>query len=261
MVKKVVAIMFFLMLEQALFAGWVIIQKNTDPKGVVINETIYLQKNILKQVSKNITIIFDVNLQKITLISDEKKVFFTGTTKDFKAEVIKIANVKFQEMIKNASADKKASYEAAFKEQMKAYDSPSNDKNASKVVVKLTKEVISVLSFKASKYQVFVNDKLKMDIWLSDKFITNVEFDVGKFLKLSGDLNLLTKNKYKASEEYIKMMKKGYALKTIEYASKGNTEIQVVSSVQKNLNAADLGIPAGYKKAALGEILNEQLKF
>ncbi len=260
MLKRTISILWIFIIYHSAYAGWVIVQKSTDPKGVVTNETIYIQKNVLKQVSKNLTIIFDINQQKISVISDEKKVFFTGTTKEFKAEVIKMANIKFQEMIKDAPADKKAGYEVVFKEQMKAYDSPAANSNSSKVIVKQTKENLSILGFKTVKYQVYLNDKLKEDAWLSDKFITNVEFDVAKFSKLSGELSLLSKMKYKASEEYMKLLKKGYSLKTIEYATKGNTETIVVSSTQKNLSQLDLGIPAGYKKAALGEILNERVK-
>ena len=61
MLKRTISILWIFIIYHSAYAGWVIVQKSTDPKGVVTNETIYIQKNVLKQVSKNLTIIFDIN--------------------------------------------------------------------------------------------------------------------------------------------------------------------------------------------------------
>lgn len=256
-------IAFALIINFYANAGWVITQQSYDSdEGVelALIETIYLQGNIMKVVQPEMVTMFNLNNETITLMSNLKKVYWTGKIADYKIEIKDAMKLAMNEQMKNASEEQKEMIRKMYQGMMESIDNPSKfageEPEEYDLNIEKTSEKERIAGHMAYKYSISVNDALKEEAWLSESSRPHEEFDISKFYTVFGDFisQAGSNTFYQNHEKYIEFAKKGFPLKSINYNG-GYESVSEVTELKKlNIEASEFIPPSDYKKVSLFEI-------
>ena len=157
-------------------------------------------------------------------------------------------------------------------EYMKALMPDSKKDKPLKVTINEDKKNVKVAGYSTTKYKVFENDELKEVIWISsDKKLMNEQKIYRTFEE---EFNCMKHNDYTSSDEYKKLTKIGFPLKS--YSDSGNniddvdfTQLksddnygaeyfEVIKVDFSDISKATFQIPADYKKVTPQQNFSEE---
>lgn len=249
-------------------AGWIITQRTYDSdEGVesALVETVYLQDNIMKVVQKEMITIFNLNTETITLMSPEKKTYWTGNVANYKTDMKSAIKQVMDEQLKNAPADKREMIKKVFEGMIASVDNPNqvsaNQPKNYTLEITRTNESQKVAGYTAVKYKVLVNNELKEEAWLSESNRAQDVLDINKFYNLFSDFTAQagTTDFYQMHEKYLEFARKGFPLKSVNYYGGYETISEVTKLDKEKIDSLVFVVPADFKKASLMEIgLNKE---
>lgn len=266
--KLFVLLGFIFLMNTSLFAGWVITQQTYDSdQGIeeAVNETIYLQNNIMKVVQNELVTVFDLNKEIIIVMSPQKQVYWTGKVSDYKKEIKAAMQAAMEEQLKNAAEGQKEMIRKMYTGMMESVDNPAKfadeEPEEYDLQIEKTKEKEKIAGYTAVKYKVVVNGAIKEEAWLSESNRAHSEFDVVKFYQVFGDFTSQAESiqYYQKNDKYTEFSKLGFPLKSIYYYGGYETISEISNLEKKDLSESEFTPPSNFKKVNLMEIgLNGQ---
>ncbi len=243
------------------FAGWMFIEKKSNPQGMTTFDTIVVQNNKMRSGGKEATYIYDLDAQRITVMNNFYKTYWTGTPEAYRSGVIAGLKEQMEVIVNKMPKDKQAAARKRLEGIMESMENPSEKSTGQNAVsVKKIIDKIIVLNYNTQRYELWIEGKKKLSVWVSEKILINGDFNLTKFNALMQRLmSSNAKLSIKSSSQYIDVLKKGYPLKTIEYM--GNKEIsgEVVFAKKANYPVTLFSPSAGFKLVAL-DVLIKSMK-
>ncbi len=256
----VVAVGLFLVSNA--FAGWVTQSTTTYSAGEGMppegsdEQTMYLQNNKLKTVNVgDQTVIFDVDKGEMMVLIPERKVYFSGKPEDIMNAVKAMADKMKQAMMAQMTPEQRKAYEQ-YMEQPQEEAAPKKKRE-----VKKTNEQATIAGYPATKYEVWVNDELDEELWITTKVKLSDEIDidaVSNMMKAMGTPG--EEASFEMTDEYLELMRQGAPLKTVHYENGEQQYVEETTNVQKkDIPASEFVPPADYKKLTMEEAMSHMM--
>lgn len=247
-----------LLLTSQAFAGWVIEEVSGYPEEEEIRETTYFQKNRIKIVeSEQTMMIVIVDLEKGVLyfLNSDREIYWSGTPEEFQEGIKEAVKLQVEKMLKEMPPEQREAYEQFMEGMEEETKEPTAEKKL-KVEVRKTSEMATVVGYSTQKYQVWVDGELKEELWISTEINLKDEIDLKKFVQFikaasgPGEEEL-----YESSPEYMGLMKQGYPLRSIEYdQGEEQTVTEVVKVEKRQIPDSEFEVPKSYRKVSIGEM-------
>ena len=252
-----------LFLSSQAFAGWVMEEVSSygeEQKSTDIN---YVQQNKVKSVGSRTTII---NLEKgiFYFIIPEREIYWSGTPEEFRKLMEESKKMMEEQQLKSMTPEQREAYKQYMKQregEAKKVSPPQ------KVEVKKTSEKAKIAGYSGQKYQVWVDGKLKEELWICAEIMPRDEIDIKKLEQFFETMNEPDEDKdsYKSSPEYEKIatyMEKGYKLKNITYDEYGMEKSvrEAVKIEKKNIPDSEFEVPKNYNKLNNEEFIRGMMR-
>jgi hypothetical protein len=257
MKKAVVTVVVFLIfaLTARVFAGWVIHLRSSDDLGDVIIETVWVQDNKFKSQSEGEISIIDMNNRTMTVIDDQNRTYwqvgFDDARKIFKEAVSSFID----QALKEIPEDQRDMYRGFF-DQMEDMYADIDPARLSAVDIKIekTSDSETIAGYKADEYHVFVNGQLIEQKWIAKGLDISKHLNKRKIMESMrafiqiGDDDLI----YEYTDTYLELFDKGFEMKSVD--AEGDLT-EVTSVEEKQLDAGIFGVPDGYRKITVEEMM------
>ena len=204
--------------------------------------TIYIQDDKFKQVENggpfSPAVIFDLNSGDIMFVNDEKKLY------------IILNRDEYLKYIESVITENK--------------DVSTVSRN---ITLKKTDETAAIAGYSARKYEIFDNDKLQSEYWVSSDAGFSEELDMNKMSKLMNEVKRISQNvggsasisdnEYKIFQE---IYEDGYPMKTVYHSPDGDKVFveEIVTVKKQDIPPSEFQPPAGYEKITYQDILKQQ---
>jgi hypothetical protein len=258
--KKIFTTMLLFNLALCTWAnGWHISTRYYNQSEGVRNarvEEVYLFKGYMKMVNGSLTTVFDLAKGEIIYLNASNKTYWKGNPRRFNTEVRAELEASIEDKLHGVEKDQKEAMRAMYKEMIDAsFPTSASTARARTFSVNKERDGEKVANYTTTKYRVLEDGLPLENIWISPDLQIAKDFD---FISLSHFLNLLASGAYAASfessQEYFKLLDKGYPVK-VEITRASGTQISEVINARKvNLSAADFSVPAGYLPSTLTSV-------
>lgn len=245
-IKIVLAFVITISFVSYGFCG-LVITENDGTKAFVSNGKI---KSISDDPEEE-QMIFKLQEGTITVLNHQEKTASQGTIDEYCSLMKKMSEVMNQGMRQMMEQMKEQGMS-----EMPSYLSDAGHTSVEEVVVKMVGSGGSVAGYDTEKYQVYADEKLYEEVWISkneklSKEIGNMEM-LARFEACASQM--MGDKTVEASSEYQKLIKSGWMLKSISYQD-GDTEtiVDVRMIEEKSIPDSEFEIPAGYEKISLSE--------
>lgn len=204
--------------------------------------TIYIQDDKFKQVENggqfSPAVIFDLNSGDIMFVNDEKKLY------------IILNRDEYLKYIESVITENK--------------DVSTVSRN---ITLKKTDETAAIAGYSSRKYEIFDNDKLQSEYWVSSDAGFSEELDMNKMSKLMNEVKRISQNvggsasisdnEYKIFQE---IYEDGYPMKTVYHSPDGDKVFveEIVTVRKQDIPPSEFQPPAGYEKITYQDILKQQ---
>jgi hypothetical protein len=135
--------------------------------------------------------------------------------------------------------------------------------DSQQVLVKAVKANVpeQVAGFKCEKYQIWIQQQRVEEVWLSDQIDIRSEIDLDKFLEMNAVIRgKSTTEDYEHSPEYLRLLKKGYRLRIVQYGEEEDRVVtEVKQALQLSIAAGEFEVPANYRRVSISEFLQARL--
>lgn len=250
------ALFLSLLINAQVFAGLLLeqesyLENNPEKKG---KGQIYISNNKIKFVAENSDpiIIFDLNKNKFFIIDRKNKQYVESSPQKY-VKLVQQNLIKQKKAIKkelaNMPKEKRAQKLKLLKhKRINIY----GDEKAKTWKFNKTDETKIVAGLKTQKIELFEDDKLIQQLWVSDKL---EELDLKKLAKFYGEIQKISQGEYLSFDnqnEFGKTLtdiyKLGYPLETVDYNLPGNRVEKIVSIKQVEISDKDFKPPSDYQK-------------
>lgn len=204
--------------------------------------TIYIQGDKFKQVENggpfSPAVIFDLNSGDIMFVNDEKKLYIILNRDEY---------LKYIESVISENKDVSIA--------------------SRNITLKKTDETAAIAGYSSRKYEIFDNDKLQSEYWVSSDAGFSEELDMKKMSKLMNEVKRISQNvggsasisdnEYKIFQE---IYEDGYPMKTV-YHSPDSDKVfveEIVTVKKQDIPPSEFQPPAGYEKITYQDILKQQ---
>jgi hypothetical protein len=258
--KKILTTIVLLALTLNLWAnGWHITTRYFNLADGIRNariEEVYLFNGYMKMVNGSLTTIFDLSKGEIIYLNASNKTYWKGNPRRFNTEVRAELEAMIEDKLYGVERDQREAMRAMYKEMIDAsFPQVEATPKARTFTVRKERDGEKVSTFTATKYSVLEEGLPLENIWISSELPIAKDFD---FISLSHFLNLLASGAYAASfegsQEYFKLLEKGYPVKVEITRSTGTQISEVINAKKVTLNQSDFSIPAGYLPSTLTNV-------
>ncbi|MFK5855048.1 MAG: hypothetical protein QM503_02880 [Bacteroidota bacterium] len=250
--------MLFVLLQNVAYAGWVITEESVDRFGNRSINTTFVQNNVIRYETPTSITIIDCNSSLITIVFSQYKVYWSGTSNEFKQSTMAIYDSQMESMVAGLSNRDRVELDSIYanlKEQM--LDTVGVVYSSDMEVIN-TEDTLEIYGYNTTKYNVFIDTTLTESIWYTTEIkpYSNVDVDFMissmKQLSLAPIVGSIAKTK-----EYLSLLKEGMIIKSIEYSPNENELETTVTNIREiEINHDFFLPPKNYRKAELIDILN-----
>lgn len=204
--------------------------------------TIYIQGDKFKQVENggpfSPAVIFDLNSGDIMFVNDEKKLYIILNRDEY---------LKYIESVISENKDVSIA--------------------SRNITLKKTDETAAIAGYSSRKYEIFDNEKLQSEYWVSSDAGFSEELDMKKMSKLMNEVKRISQNvggsasisdnEYKIFQE---IYEDGYPMKTVYHSPDGDKVFveEIVTVRKQDIPTSEFQPPAGYEKITYQDILKQQ---
>jgi hypothetical protein len=260
MLKSIAVILILLLTVTDTGAGWVIVEITThgDADNRIEN-TLYIQNNIIKSVDNDHEIIFDLNNWQLTIINQSLEGYWRGAPAKY-LEFMKTSTINYlEEMMVNADPDEKEILKVLYDDLL--LDMGQNGDVVSfvgelPVEIVMTDNQDRLLGYRANQFRVYVDGLMAEEIWLTREIKIDDEYDYQKFRVFIDEMSLggLFQD-YRSADSYVHLMKTGLPLRTLEETDDGTVSITEVISIEKKDIASTLFLPpSAFRRMSLADL-------
>lgn len=249
--KGIFLVFITLFLASQAFAGWVMEEVSSYGEEQKSTDIRYVQQNKVKSVGSKTTII---NLEKgiFCFTVPDREVYWSGTPEEFRKLMEEGRKMMEEQQLKSMTPEQREAYQQYMKQREEEAKTIAPKQ---KVEVKKTSNKAKIAGYSGQKYEVWVDGKLKEELWLCADIMPQDEIDIKKLEQFfetmygSGE----REGSYKSSPEYEKIatyMEQGYKLKNIKYDEYGMEKSvkEAVKIEKKNIPDSEFEVPKNYKK-------------
>ncbi|GHS88182.1 hypothetical protein FACS189487_05880 [Campylobacterota bacterium] len=238
---KLAAVFLPFVFAIAINAGWIIDEVARYEGGEQFESRITIDAGRYTSKSEDEKLIIDLNNDTVYFVYDNIRQYFGGRLSDVVEEM---RGTLMTEMSENDEMS-----DPHFADQGSAIA----------VEVKRLGDKYSAESFTGEKYQIIVDGELKKEVYIAPALTANREIDPKKLsrtmLMLAGAGNPTAARYVEMSDEYIKLMSKGYPIRTIEYDPGGGMVLTTIVKVEKKaITDSEFAPPKGYAKVKSSDI-------
>ena len=240
-----------LFLASQAFAGWVVEEVSSyggEEKTTDIN---YIQQNKVKSVGSRTTII-DLEKGIFYFLIPQRETYWSGTPEEFRKLMNEGKKMMEEQQLKSMTPEQREAYKQYMKQR------EEEDKTVApkqKVEVKKTSEKAKIAGYSGQKHEVWVDGKLKEELWVCADIMPLDEIDIKKLEQFFETMKEPDEDEgsYESSPEYEKIatyMEQGYKLKNITYDEYGMEKLvrEAVKIEKKNIPDSEFEVPKNYKK-------------
>jgi hypothetical protein len=259
-----------LFLASEVLGGWVTEEVTTYGEGARDTTISYVQKNKVMVVNSE-TMVFDFEKGMLYFLVREHKVYWSGTPEEWLQSMEEGQKQMEEAQLKKMTPEQREAYSQYTKQMNQEAEKPT-PREEIEVEVKRTSEQATIAGYSGRKYQVWVDGKLKEELWVCAEIDPQDEIDLHKlepqdeidlhkleeFTKAMGGLS--EEGSYESSPEYMKIatyMEQGLVLRSVTYDEEGTRE-QVSETTRlenKNIPASEFNVPEGYKRLSTAEFV------
>ena len=260
---KIILLLFIGFSTNTAIAGWVISEVSSDKFGNKQFQTTFIQNNIIRYETESSVAIINLNTNNITLIFGLYRLYWEGTIEEFKEGTMEVFEKKLENIISTAPPEQKEIAKDLIVELRKELAEAKSD-----TLVDLSLEIVEtniqeqISGFNSVKYDILVKDSLVESIWITDSINPYLDIDLERMVSFTNQLKPDHGNtNIEGSSDYLKLINKGFAIKSQTKNPLGGYYSTIVSSVIEREINVEIFLPSpDYRKALLSEILliNEQ---
>jgi len=263
--KGLLSVSITLFLASQAFAGWVIEEVTMYGEGEKTTNITYLQKNRMKSVDSEI-MMFDLEKGMIYFLLPEREIYWSGTTEEYQKAMEEGSKQMEEAQLKKMTPEQREAYKQ-YKKKMEEEAKKQIPKKKVKVEVKKTSEKVTIAGYSGQKYQVWVDGKLKEELWICAKISPRDEIDLPKLVQFTKAMSGPgeEEDSYESSPEYMKLatyMEQGYRLKSVTYDEYGNKDYvtEAVKIEKKNIPNSEFEVPKSYHKLSAAEFISMMMQ-
>lgn len=251
------ATLALLLLATTAQAGWVLHQET--PGGP---STMFVQDNKVRAGVGLGGMIYDLKNETVTMLNPDRQVYWSGNPQQLGQQMNQALDARMEQALKQVPPEQRDQMRAMMKQRMgqggmgqgKAMAPP-----AAQVEVKNSGQSDKIAGYKAAKYQVYVDGKLRQEMWVAQVPGFKKEMDMGKMMKLAHSMRAGTGGQglgWRRSEAVQKLMSQGMPMKIVEYGHGGPMTVMTMTSVEKkSLPASTFQPPAGWKQVDFTQMM------
>lgn len=252
-----VAALTLLLLATTAQAGWVLHQET--PGGP---STMFVQDNKVRAGVGLGGMIYDLKNETVTMLNPDRQVYWSGNPQQLSQQMSQALDARMEQALKKTPPEQRDQMRTVMKQRMgqggmgqgKAMAPP-----AAQVEVKDTGQSAKIAGYKSAKYQVYVDGKLRQEVWMAQVPGLMKEMDTGRMMKLAHSIRAGTGGQglgWRRSEAVQKLMSQGMPMKIVEYGHGGPMTAMTMTSVEKkNLPASTFQPPAGWNKVDFTQMM------
>ena len=240
-----------LFLASQAFAGWVMEEMSSYGEEQKTTDIRYIQQNKMKSVGSKTTIV-DLEKGIFYFIVPEREAYWSGTPEEFRKLMEEGQKMMKEQQLKSMTPEQREAYKQYMKtreEEVKTVPPKQ------KVEVKKTSEKAKIAGYSGQKYEVWVDGKLKEELWICADIMPQDEIDIKKLVQFFKTMYKSDEDEgsYESSPEYKKIAiygEKGANLKSLTYDEYGMEESvsETVKIEKKNIPDSEFKVPKNYKK-------------
>jgi len=240
-----------------LFAGWVIVEESSDSFGNHNFQTTFIQQNKVRVDGITTVNVLDLKKKELTLIFPSHRSYWKGTPGVLNYQTNQLIKKQFQTLLLRAPSSQKEQLRKLIRDldSTGIHDTSKLSIPLIQIIRTEKKEIIN--GFHTIKYRVLIDNVLKETLWVSFDQSPYNEIDVEQMLSFTRSINpnsLVSLLSHSA--DYVKLLKNGMLIKSIDYHKHGIKEISQVKEIKKMEIGNDLFLPpAGYRRATIEEIM------
>lgn len=236
----------------AAHAGWVAEWEHTPIKangerGATEPATMSIEKGKVRLVQPSTTSLIDYNKSRFTILNPDRQYFWSGTVDQYIAEMRKT---------RSRVGKKRRGTDAEEEAQPKV-----DPKSLPPVVVTKTEETETIAGHPTHKYEIRVNNELFEELWVAEDLNLSGDLNAKKFLayqqKMGGAMLGNSATSYNAlyhSDEYKKLLEKGFVLRSITHHIAGGFERKAVAVKQEEIPGSEFEVPDSYRRVRLSDV-------
>lgn len=222
-------------------------------------EQVLLYKSYMKMVTGDLTTIFDIAKGEIIYINSSNQTYWKGNPSRFNVEVRAELEVMIEQKLFGVEQDQKEALRAVYNEMLNTsfpVSSEGQERVKRNFSVKKGADGKPISGYSTLIYNIFDGGLPLETMWIAPELTIAKDFD---FINLSHFLNQLASGAYaesfESSEEYFKLIEKGYPVRVEMVKSDGYTYVsEVVEAKQVTVTASEFTIPKGYNAGTLSDV-------
>ncbi|MCB2191662.1 MAG: DUF4412 domain-containing protein [Deltaproteobacteria bacterium] len=231
-------------------AGWVIHQETPGGPG-----TMYVQNNQMRAGMGLGGMIYNLNNETVTMLNPDHQVYWSGNPQQLNQQMTQALDARMEQALKQAPPEQRDQMRAMMKQRMGRGMAPP----AADVKVKDTGETSKIAGYESNKYQVYVDGKLRQEMWVAQLPGFKREMDMGKMMKLAHALRTGTGGQglgWRRAQAVQELMSRGMPMKIVDYNRGGPMTVMTVTKVEKkSLPASTFQPPTGWKKVDFRQMM------
>ncbi len=228
-------------------------------KGILLIQD---NKMLFKDTTNNVSTLFDFDRDQMIVLDHNGQTFtvidpkaFVKAIEDYTKEVKRMR----QKHLESLPPEQREMVEKMIKKR----ELESGKNSTGKIVISIKNSGVSenISGYKASKYEVFHNDKLNEELWLTNDLNIQKELDLKKMSNLMTEFKKVNKrlgdDTVVNEDAFINLFANGgFPLKTVDRSFGETVYIEEVVDIRKeDIPADNFKLPSGYKEKSVNELL------
>lgn len=270
--NKIFLISFQIFLALILFAGY-------SHSGIVMEQVRYelkspgkqdkglllIQDNkmLFKDTTNNVSTLFDFDKDQM-IVLDHNSQTFTVIDPEAFVKAVEEYTKKMEKMRQKHLESLPPEQREMVEKMIKQRELESGKDKSGKIVIsiKSSDESTIISGYNASKYEVFHNNKLNEELWLTNDLDIQNELELKKMSNLMTEFKKVNKrlgdDTVVNEDAFIKLFANGgFPLKTVDRSFGETVYIEEVVDIKKqDIPKENFKLPSGYKEKSVYELLN-----
>jgi hypothetical protein len=245
-------------------AGWVSQWSNTatKPTGEHMdsqNSAMVISDGRMRLEQPDVITLIDYNGKRFTLLNPAQQVFWSGTVDEY---VLAVSQSRSTSMLSKLGGLEKKNPKVRDAET-KPYAPPTVDPTKlPPITITKTDVTEKIAGYDTVKYEIRANGELFQEVWVAPALDMSRDLDPGRYFALQRQLGVgmagkaaAEYNALYASDDYRKLLEKGFILKMVNHHGVGTFERAATSMRQADVPTGQFEVPATYRKVQLTEVL------
>jgi len=219
-------------------------------------------KMLFKDTTNNVSTLFDFDRDQMIVLDHNGQTFtviepeaFVKAVEEYTKEIERMR----QKHMESLPPEQRKMVEKMMKER----ELESGKNETGKIVISIKNSEVSenISGYKASKYEVFYNDKLNEELWLTNDLNIQNELDLKKMANLMTEFKKVNKrlgtDTMVNEGAFIKLFANGgFPLKTVDRSFGETVYIEEVVEIKnQDIPKENFKLPSGYKEKSVDELL------